>query len=164
MATGSVTSRITVRQGQPTEAAELTAIAWAAKRHWGYPDAWMTEWASVLTIAPEWIARNWVLVAEDRGEVLGFGALEIQAEQGWVQHLWVKPRCMRRGIGTMLFAEMEMHARTAGVTRLLVESDPNAEEFYRRMGAKPIGRVQADVSGTQRWLPLLAKELLCPCA
>jgi GNAT superfamily N-acetyltransferase len=159
MTMGSVASRIAVRRGRPAEAAELTAIAWAAKQYWGYPAAWMTEWASVLTIAPEFIAENSVLVAEERGEIVGFAALESKAEQGWIEHLWVKPRCMRRGIGTLLFAAIENHARTTGVTQLVVESDPNAEEFYRRMGASPVGRVSADVGGTERWLPLLAKNL-----
>ena len=37
--------------------------------------------------------------------------------------------------------------------------DPNAEAFYRHMGARRVGEVRADVEGTARTLPLLRLEL-----
>jgi hypothetical protein len=41
-----------------------------------------------------------------------------------------------------------------------VESDPNAEGFYHKMGARLIGQVPAGVLGSERTLPLLEKTLV----
>ena len=53
------------RAARLEEAAQLSAIAHAAKRHWGYPEAWIQHWRLTLTITPEYIARNPTFVAED---------------------------------------------------------------------------------------------------
>jgi len=40
-----------------------------------------------------------------------------------------------------------------------IESDPNAEGFYLRMGARRIGIKAAEVDGVQRELPVLVYEV-----
>jgi hypothetical protein len=42
----------------PSEAAALTEIAFAAKRHWGYPEHWIAHWRSILTVTPEFVATH----------------------------------------------------------------------------------------------------------
>ena len=58
-----------IRRAVPAEADLLTEIAHAAKRHWGYPENWIREWKSDLTITPEFIATNEMYVAM-YGEVI----------------------------------------------------------------------------------------------
>jgi hypothetical protein len=43
---------------KPSEAATLSAIAWAAKAFWNYPSDWMEQWREQLTITPTFIAEN----------------------------------------------------------------------------------------------------------
>lgn len=90
---------------------------------------------------------------------MGVAALEITDQEAVLLHLWVKPCAMQQGIGTALFAEYEAIARHAGAVRLIVESDPHAEGFYRKMGASVIGRAPAHVLNVERFLPRLAKTL-----
>ena len=52
-----------IRRATPDEADTLTSIAHAAKRHWNYPEKWIEQWRSDLTITPEFIAKNEVYVA-----------------------------------------------------------------------------------------------------
>lgn len=47
---------IAIWRALPAEASILTDIAFAAKRHWGYPEAWIAQWRSALTITPQQIA------------------------------------------------------------------------------------------------------------
>ncbi|PYS84043.1 MAG: GNAT family N-acetyltransferase, partial [Acidobacteria bacterium] len=54
---------IQIRRAQPDEAAVLTEIAHAAKRHWGYPENWIEHWQDDLTITPDFIATNEMYVA-----------------------------------------------------------------------------------------------------
>jgi hypothetical protein len=42
---------------------------------------------------------------------------------------------------------------------LSVEADPNAEGFYRRMGARRVGEINYPIDGQKRTLPLLVVEV-----
>ena len=146
-------------RAKPSDAAALTALAFAAKRHWEYPESWMEAWTDQLTITPEFILRHPTVVAKRDGELLGVAGFEITGDDALLLHLWVEPAAMRQGIGAALFAECEANARRAGAVRLIVESDPHAEGFYRKMGARLRGRVPAHVQNVERFLPKLEKLL-----
>ena len=144
----------------PEDAPHLTAIAFAAKRHWGYPETWIQHWRDALTITPDYIAANpTFVVADERGETLGFAALRKEAGEWWIDHLWVFPAAMGRGIGRRLFERCEEEARKAGATFLRIEADPNAESFYSRMGASTVGHVPAPMDAVERFLPRMEKAL-----
>ena len=85
--------------------------------------------------------------------------LELESEPAMLDHLWVLPDVIRSGIGRELFEHAEKIARTNGVTRLVIESDPHAEGFYQRMGAKTIGHTGSAIAGVSRQLPRMEKAL-----
>jgi GNAT superfamily N-acetyltransferase len=72
-----------------------------------------------------------------------------------VEHLWVLPDFIGKGIGAKLFRRMLAKCREMGVKVLEIESDPNAQGFYERMGARKVGEVVSQVDGQPRVLPLL---------
>lgn len=144
-----------IRRALADEAAALTEIAHAAKRHWGYPEAWIARWREALTVTPAYIRDHPVFVAAEDGIPRGFYALSVQGTDAILDHLWVTPERMGRGIGRDLFRHAVGTARASGAARLEIDSDPHAEEFYRWMGARRIGEVAADVDGVRRVLPRL---------
>jgi GNAT superfamily N-acetyltransferase len=146
-------------RARPDEASELTAIARSSKGHWGYPKDWLRRWEDVLTITPEYIRMYPTYVAFSTGHIAGFCSIRTREREAYLDHLWVLPSELRRGIGRLLFEIAEGVARTAGAARLKVESDPHAEEFYIRMGASRYGRVAAAMDGQERHLALLEKDL-----
>ncbi len=149
-----------IRRAVASEAETLTAIALAAKRHWGYPEAWMRQWVGALTITAEYVWVNAVFVAEAEGKILGWGAVRMDGpSDAWLDHIWVRPEAMGRGVGWKLFAAGETAAREAGARRLCIEADPHAEVFYLRMGARTIGRTPAFMDGQERYLPRMEKRL-----
>lgn len=149
-----------LRKAVPSDAPRLTAIAFAAKWHWGYPEAWIQRWSDALTITPEYIATNVCFaVIEEPDEILGFAALRKEAGEFWLDHLWLLPAAMGRGIGRMLFERCEAEAKNVCATRLRIEADPHAEEFYARMGARTVSRVSAAMDGAERFLPMMEKAL-----
>lgn len=133
----------------------LTEIAHAAKRHWGYPEAWIAHWRDALTITPAFIRGHAVFVAaEAEGDPpRGFYALAIDGADAVLEHLWIEPGWMGRGLGRALLSHAAETARAHGAARLKIDSDPHAEAFYRRMGARRVGEVRADVDDVQRVLP-----------
>ena len=139
----------------PDEAPLLTAIAHAAKRHWGYPEHWMAQWNAALTMSAEYIACHRVVVAERSGEVLGFFALEDGESCWFLEHLWVRPDQIGKGCGARLFDQAMSMVRSARPGSVFIDSDPNAEAFYLKMGARRVGSFPAAVGGTARALPRL---------
>lgn len=149
-----------IRRARPDEAARLTETAFAAKRHWGYPEAWIEAWQGQLTFTPEFVTDHGVYAAADaEGGIVACYAL-VQDERGLqLEHVWVSPAFIRRGIGRVLFAHAADRGRALGATALLIDSDPNAEAFYLRMGAERVGTIRADVCEKQRELPQLRYDL-----
>ena len=144
---------IEIRKARPRDADTLTAIAHAAKRHWGYPEHWIEQWKADLIITPEFISANEVFVAVVDGEVVGCCALVMTDSLAELEHMWIKPEYMGSGVGRALFNHARAQAATLNVRELELSADPNAEGFYQRMGAVRIGEVVSEIDGQPRVLP-----------
>ena len=153
---------IQIRRAKPNEAESLTAIAHAAKRHWGYPESWIERWTSDLAITPDFIANNEVFVAVNGGKIVGSCALVSSDSVAELEHMWINPSDMGNGIGRALFMHVKKRACQLRIPSLELSADPNAEGFYKRMGAKHIGEVRADMDGQPRVLPRMRIELGVP--
>jgi GNAT superfamily N-acetyltransferase len=146
-----------LRAARLEECAALTALAHAAKRHWRYPEEWIALWARDLTVTPALLREAIVRVAVHAGVVGAFYALDGSTTTFELEHFWVRPADMGRGVGRALFDDALCTARAAGARAIRIASDPNAEGFYCRMGAHRVGEVESTPSG--RRLPLLRVEI-----
>jgi ribosomal protein S18 acetylase RimI-like enzyme len=142
-------------RAKPEDAEALTEIAHAAKRHWGYPERWIETWRDILTMRPEFIAANVAYCAMEDGAAVGFYVLTTETDGIHLDHLWILPAAMHGGIGCSLFEHAVAQTRNLGFRAIKIEADPNAEGFYRRMGARRVGVKATDIDGQQRELPLL---------
>jgi GNAT superfamily N-acetyltransferase len=149
---------MTIRSASPEDASTLTTIALDAKRHWGYPEHWITHWESDLTISSDFIRDNHVYVAEENGEIRGFYALCVKGDKAELEHMWVTPEVIGTGIGKELFLDAMERAAKLNVHAVEISSDPNAAGFYKRMGATQIGEVDSAIDGQPRKLPRLKIE------
>jgi GNAT superfamily N-acetyltransferase len=139
----------------PDDAIVLTDIAFTAKRHWGYPENWIEQWRNILTITPEFIASHETYTARERGEIVGFYALLPEGSDLRLEHLWILPEAINRGVGRTLFQHALERSSALGFAALQIESDPNAVGFYERMGARRVGQTITELDGQRRELPLL---------
>lgn len=167
-----------IREASTEDAATLTRIAHDAKRYWGYPENWIEHWKEDLTITADFISGNEVYVAgtdpgldarpvppttskapELPNEIDGFYAIVMRGEKAELEHMWVKPECIGTGIGKELFMHAMETAAFLNAAALEISSDPNAEGFYKRLGAKRIGEIGSEIEGQPRTLPRLSIEL-----
>src|SRR5437867_2594456 len=93
---------IEIRRADSSEAEQLTAIAHAAKGHWGYPEKWIEQWQIDLTITPEFIADNEVFVAIVNDSIAGCCALVVTGALAEIEHMWINPEHMGSGVGRAL--------------------------------------------------------------
>ena len=162
---------VTIRPLAPDEAAalahDLAALGTRSKGAWNYDEGFLTRFgAQMAEWVPEFVGGmrgdggRVLLVAEDEGVVVGFAIVEQTdpATPAWLEDLWIEPHRMRGGIGTRLLQAALRVARDAGRSALEFESDPNAEGFYLRMGARRIGEQPSDFQAG-RLLPVMRFDL-----
>jgi len=149
---------VIIRKAATEDAGALTRIAHEAKRHWGYPEHWIQHWQDDLTISPEFISGNDVYVAEDDEGLVGFYALIVQGQKAELDHMWVTPAHIGTGVGKSLFLHAMDRAAAAKINSVEILSDPNAESFYRKMGAYRTGEQTSEIDGVPRVLPRLVVD------
>ena len=147
---------VQIRRATLDEAAVLTEIAHAAKRHWGYPENWIEHWKDDLTITPEFIANCEMYVAVIGEEIAGCCALVLGDSQAELEHMWIRPQHIGAGLGKALFVHVMQRAATLNATAVELSADPNAEGFYKHMGATRIGEVRSEIEGQPRALPRMS--------
>jgi len=148
-----------IRSAHPGEAAAISTLAIRSKAHWRYTAEQLAVFRQELTITPEQIERDGAEVLERDGEILAFYTLAPFEGPDTLElgHLFVDPDHLGRGLGRQLLEHACRVARARGFAELFVQSDPNAEGFYRASGAKHVRDVPTSIPG--RTLPLLVLDL-----
>lgn len=151
---------VVTRRALPSDAPALTRVAHAAKRHWRYPEDWLRLWRDALTVTPALIERQPVWCAVRGAEVLGFYVLAGSGATRELEHFWVAPGHIGRGIGARLLEHAVATLRADGARRLRIASDPYAVGFYLGLGARRMGEWPSTPRG--RTLPLLVLDVSDP--
>jgi predicted GNAT family acetyltransferase len=148
-----------IRPAQPEEAELLSALGYRAKAHWGYDEAFMKACWKLMGLTNNYVRAHPVYVLEEKGKATGFYVLSERApHEIELMHMFVEPALICTGCGRSLWEHAIKKSQQLGYRQMYIESDPNAEGFYLRMGAERIGDApSAIVPG--RMLPLLRFKL-----
>jgi predicted N-acetyltransferase YhbS len=149
---------LSLRTPEPGEAPALTDLCLRSKAVWGYDRDFLQACRIELTITPEILSSSCTQVAERNGRIVGFAQITSTGEVADLAKLFVEPTELHGGVGRTLFRWAIAAARTTGAKTMLIEADPCAADFYRRMGAIEIG-VVASGSIAGRLLPLFSLKL-----
>lgn len=153
-----------LRAARPEECATLSALALRSKAYWGYDPRFIQACRDELAVSPAGIAAGRVVVLVEAGSPLGFYALDPgeRRDEAELSLLFVEPAAIGRGLGRALWDHAVAKARTQGLRRLKILSDPFALGFYRAVGATLSGKIRSAVrapDGGERCLPVLHYEL-----
>jgi GNAT superfamily N-acetyltransferase len=134
-ATPARVAHVRVRPADPGEGDRLCEITTAAKGFWGYDPARVREWTATLDLSPDRLRTAHAYVAELDGRAVAWAEIVPRADGVCVlEHLWVEPALIRRGLGSMLFRFAAGRARELGAVTMEWEAEHNALGFYRKMG------------------------------
>jgi GNAT superfamily N-acetyltransferase len=137
-----------IRAARPEEAEALTALIMRSKAHWGYETPLLDAWRAGLALTPEFIASHYTFCAEDAATnaILGVASLFPPSDgEVYLEHLFVEPVAMGKGVGTTLWRHAVVWAKEQGAQAITLGADPNAKLFYERMGAVVVGWLDADI-------------------
>lgn len=153
-----MTTTTIIRPARRSEGPALTELTFAAKRTWGYPEAYFETWREELTITPAYIEENTVCLAETTRCLSGYYTIlynpaekkvcDAVIEKGfWLDHIFVAPNFFGRGIGTLLIRHACDTAHRLGANWLRILAEPKAAGFYRKMGGEYVGEFPSNIDG-----------------
>ncbi len=131
--------KVEIRVSREEDAAALSDIRVRSKGHWGYSREMLETWRPDMVVTPEYIRTATVRSIFVDNDLVGFYAL--QHDQGLLDHLWLTPEVIGKGVGRFAFLHAVEVAQGLAMKTLLIISDVNAEGFYLRMGAQRVGEV-----------------------
>ncbi|WP_370947171.1 GNAT family N-acetyltransferase [Amycolatopsis sp. cg5] len=149
-------SEIRLRPAQPHEADAVTELSRRSKAHWGYSQEFLDRVRDILVVHPHQIRDDLVVVAERDSELLGFYRLDGKPPEGELADLFLEPAAIGTGLGRRLWEHALASAKAKGFESLDLEADPNAEPFYRHMGAVRTGEHEVSPG---RSLPIMTVSL-----
>jgi GNAT superfamily N-acetyltransferase len=145
---------LSIRAAAIEESTVLSALALRAKASWGYSQAVLRGWTDQLQITANHIGSKPTFVAVIEETIAGFYSVAPTDSIWTLEHLWVEPRFMRRGIGRELVLHALETARVGGASLVKLDADPNAAAFYVSLGALQEATVPAPIPGNlQRTCP-----------
>ncbi len=147
-----------IRRARPADATGLSRLAYDSKASWGYGEAFMEACRAELTVSGADLKAHYAFVVARGDAPLGFYMLKMEGSCAEVWDFFMVAEAMGSGLGGRLWRHLVATARRCGAVCLGVESDPNAESFYRKMGLRHCGEAPS-LSIPGRMLTRLEKEL-----
>eukprot|EP01030_Chromulinospumella_sphaerica_P022616 gene22616-22603_t len=126
-----------IRKAHPEDRATLVALMEASN---GYEAP--AARAMIAEFTPRWTftEADEVWLDEEGGEIMGFHQLIPYDGAVWELDLFFTANAAQgKGVGRRLFDQMAERARALGATAVVISSNPQAADFYRRMGAVDVG-------------------------
>ncbi len=135
----------------------LTEISKAAKAYWGYAQEWLDLWEDDLTITPQHLEKDKIYKLVQSEEILGFCVISDQEGVLEIEHLWIRPEQIGKGLGKFLLQKVLDQVITQSHVTLSVVADPNATGFYEKFGLKTVEYIPSQPEG--RKLPVMQLPL-----
>lgn len=139
----------------------LSTLCQRSKAVWGYDAAFMAACVEELTLHAGELQETEIGVLEADGVPVGVVQVSSKGAIADLERLFIAPEAMGRGHGRDLLAWAVERAQDKGATHMTIESDPGAEPFYLKHGARRVGQV-ASGSIAGRMLPLLEMPVPAP--
>ncbi|MEM8642422.1 MAG: GNAT family N-acetyltransferase [Cyanobacteria bacterium P01_G01_bin.54] len=151
-----------IRPAQSHEHERLSTIARRSKAYWGYSPGFMAACQAELTYTAAEIDKGHFFVALERKNpeiIVGFSAITpLNSHQFELEAMFVEPQYMGQGYGRSLLEHAKQTVKRLAATALIIQADPHAVPFYRRMGGQRVGERESE-SIPGRFLPILSIQL-----
>jgi GNAT superfamily N-acetyltransferase len=138
-----------IRRPMQGEAYVLTSLVLRSKAYWGYSKEFLGSVERELTITEDYLKNAVAFIAESNCQPVGIVGLSLKRDE--LEFLFIDPEHIGKGVGKILWDRFVLELHALDIRSFKILSDPGAESFYQKMGAKRIGMAMSSV----RMLPLL---------
>ncbi|MEH6945444.1 GNAT family N-acetyltransferase [Bacillus sp. JJ722] len=146
-----------IRKASTNDINSLSKLAYKSKAYWGYSEDFLKKCKDDLTVTIDYLEKNTVYVLENDHKIVAFYSFSLIPEK--LDALFIDPDYIGNGIGKILWMDLLQKAKELNIKQFTLDSDPNAEGFYLKMGAERIGYTPSTVF-PDRPLPLLKVKVI----
>ncbi|WP_300674689.1 GNAT family N-acetyltransferase [Soonwooa sp.] len=136
----------------------LTNITLDGKAFWGYSKEQIELWKKDLTISKDYIDENEVYKLIDDDEIIGYySILKISRTDSKLDNLFLYQKYIGKGFGKILMNDFIERVKKSDCKVIILDSEPNAEEFYKKFGFETYDRLESSIK--DRFLPKMKLNL-----
>jgi GNAT superfamily N-acetyltransferase len=138
----------------------LTEITKKSKAYWGYSEEQLLNWSDNLTITKDYIENNHTYKALNDDKIIGYYSYIIDGEEKKkviLDNLFILPEYIGKGFGKYLINDFLNRMRIEKFEKIILDSEPNAEDFYTKIGFKKIGEFETSIKN--RFMPIMEMNL-----
>jgi len=149
---------MTIEKANTNDDKILTEITKKSKAFWGYSEEQIEIWSEFLTVTKEYIETKAVynLVVEDK--IIGYYSFFHESENTIkLDNLFVLPDFIGKGFGKILMNDFLLRLKNSAVEKVVLNSEPNAEEFYKKFGFVKVGQIETSIK--DRFLPIMELKI-----
>jgi len=147
-----------IEKTKRTDARDLTELTIRSKSHWNYGEKQIEEWREELTITENYIDENQLYKLLVDNLLVGFYAYRPENKTVIkLNYLFVEPNYIGKGYGKILMSDFLQRIENSEFERVILDADPNAEQFYSKLGFRVIGKLKSSIK--DRFLPIMELKL-----
>ncbi|MBE8725926.1 GNAT family N-acetyltransferase [Flavobacterium hungaricum] len=147
-----------IQKAKPEDHICLTEITKKSKAYWGYSEEQIEKWSNNLTITIEYIQNNDVFNLVEESKIIGYYSyLKQENNQIKLDNLFLLPKYIGKGFGVFLMNDFLQRMRNEKYEKIILDSEPNAEQFYQKIGFKKIGEFETSIKN--RFMPIMEMNL-----
>jgi N-acetylglutamate synthase-like GNAT family acetyltransferase len=141
-----------------TDAKDLTELTIRSKSHWNYGEKQVEKWREELTITEKYIDENQIYKLMIGTLMIGFYAYQSEnITDIKLNYLFVEPKYIGKGYGKILMLDFLKRIENSEFERVILDADPNAENFYSNLGFRIIGKLKSSIK--DRFLPIMELKI-----
>ncbi|MBK9565172.1 MAG: GNAT family N-acetyltransferase [Saprospiraceae bacterium] len=147
-----------ILKAEPNDNELLTTITKMSKAYWGFSDEILQEWEHLLTITKDYIEKNKVYKLLQNDQIIGYYSY-FSTDENTIKldNIFILPEFIGKGFGKILMNDFLKNIKQLGINKVTLDSEPNAEKFYKTFGFETIGQLESSIK--DRYLPIMELQI-----
>lgn len=149
---------MTIEKANILDNETLTSITKKSKAYWGYSAEQIQKWDKSLTITQDYIRNNDTFKLIDNNLIIGYYSYFFkEGKTIKLDNLFILPEYIGKGFGKYLLLDFLNRMKDEKIEKIILDSEPNAESFYSKMGFVKIGEFETSIKN--RFMPIMEMKL-----
>ena len=150
---------ITIKDAISNDLKQINELLRLSKAYWGYDDEFLDRFMKKLGITHSYMEQHAIKLFYIDGHLAGFFNFSFNANDLFeLDNFFLHPNYIGRGMGRKLWEACCQEAKQQDKSEFIIWSEPNAEQFYVKMGCEKIGVRQSPMM-PDRYPPILKFKL-----
>jgi streptomycin 6-kinase len=147
--------KIAIQNAILSDLQKINNLVRLSKGYWGYDTTFMDKFMEIFGMTAEHFPHNHTFLLMIEAHLAGLYSFFITKEDTLeLEYFFLHPDYIGKGLGRQLWEFCCKTARALKKKEFILWSDPNAEEFYTKMGCQKIAEKESPIM-PNRAIPIL---------